>query len=178
MLKFYFFPPQSESGLFWAYRADCNNNVEEFERWGLACRGWRFQKLVFRLPYSPLAFWRHMHCGKAMLPVKRGSASGRQLRSFSLCLGRLLITNYNNQLPGNLWTWRLPGNGDQEHQIWINLNKVFRDAGFILWPLAFSFLHVVADYPSSSGFGHALPSRGEKDVGGLGMLREFDCRVW
>ena len=118
-----------------------------------------------------------MLCGKATLPVKRGNASGKQLRSFSLCLGRLLITSYNNQLPGNICTWRLPGDDDAEHQIWINLDKVFRDAGFILWPLAFSFMLRIADYPSSSGFGYVIPTRGKKGAGALGMLLDFDCRV-
>ena len=38
-----------------------------------------FKLYVFPLPYSP--FWHHMHYGKAMLHIKRGSASGKQLCS-------------------------------------------------------------------------------------------------
>ena len=64
-----------------------------------------------------------------------------------------------------------------EDQIWINLDQVFRDAGFTLWPNAFCFLLRIDDYPSSSGFGYVIPTRGKKGVGALKMLREFDCRV-
>ena len=53
------------------------------------CRGWRFQVLFRR---SHLPFWQHTHYGKAMLHIKRDSVSGKQLRSFSLCRGHLLIT--------------------------------------------------------------------------------------
>ena len=36
----------------------------------------------------------------------------------------------------------------------------------------------IGDYPSSSGFGYAMPSRGKGNgVGALGMLREFEYRV-
>ena len=78
-------------------------------------------------------------------------------------------------------TWRLPGNTcAAEEQIWINLDKVFRDAGFMLWPKTPNVLHSilrVADYPSSSGFGYAIPSRGKDGVGSLKKLRQFEYRV-
>ena len=47
-----------------------------------------------------------MHYGKVMLRLQRGGVSGKQLRSFHLCMGRLLITGYNNQLPGNISAWK------------------------------------------------------------------------
>ena len=79
--------------------------------------------IVFTILTSML---HHMLCGKAMPPVKRGSASGKQLHLFSLCLGHLLITSYNNQLPSNICTWQFPGDStsDAEHQIWINLESM------------------------------------------------------
>ena len=98
--------------------------------------------------------------------------------SFSFFLSRSDHKAIITQLPGNMSTWRLPGDSyATEHQIWINLDKVFRDAGFTLWPNAFCFLLRIADYPSSSGFAYVIPTRGKKGVGALEMLREFDCRV-
>ena len=130
----------------------------------------------FPLPYLP--FSHHMHYGRAMLHIKRGSDSGKQLRSFSSCPGCLLITGYNNQLPGNMETWRLPGDDyEEEEQIWINLDKVFRDAGFTLWPHVIYFMLRISEYPLSSGFGYALPSRGNLGVGSLAKLREFQYHV-
>ena len=75
-------------------------------------------------------------------------------------------------------TWRVPGRGHaMEEQIWINLDKVFRDAGFTLWPHIFYFLLRVAEYPSSSGFGYVIPTRGNVGVGSLEDLREFEYHV-
>ena len=70
---------------------------------------------------------------------------------------------YNNLLPGDIESWRIPGRSHETRredleQIWIKLDKVFRDAGFTLWTHAFSFVLTIADYPSSSGFGYPLPS--------------------
>ena len=76
--------------------------------------------------------------------------------------------------------WRLPAEKDldnAEEGIWIILDKVFRDAGFTLWPhVHFSILRI-ADYPSSSGFGYAIPSRGKEGVGALRKLRQFEYTV-
>jgi hypothetical protein len=66
---------------------------------------------------------------------------------------------------------------EAEEQIWINLDKVFRDAGFTLWPHAIVSILRIADYPSSSGFGYAIPSRGKEGVGSLRDLRRFEYRV-
>ena len=118
-----------------------------------------------------------MHYGKAMLHIKRGSASGKQLRSFSFCLGCLLITGLY-QLPNNMQTWRLPGGGVKaEEQLWINLDKVFSDAGFTLWPHAFHSMLRISEYPSSSGFGYAIPTRVKDEVGSVADLREFQYHV-
>ena len=35
----------------------------------------------------------------------------------------------------------------------------------------------IPDYPSSSGFGYTIPTRGKNGVGALAMLREFDYHV-
>ena len=89
------------------------------------------------------------------------------------------LQGYNNQLPGDICTWRVPGNNcEADERIWIILDKVFRDAGFTLWPnVAFSSLKI-ADYPSSSGFGYAIPTRRKGDgVGSLALLREFEYNV-
>ena len=77
-------------------------------------------------------------------------------------------------------TWRIPGSSHEvEEQIWINLNKVFRDAGFTLWPHAFCSMLRVFENPSSSGFGYVIPTRGNVGVGpgSLKMLREFQYHV-
>ena len=117
-----------------------------------------------------------------MLHIKRGSVLGKQLRSFFF-VSRLSPDHRGkkNQLPGDMITWRLPGNTcAAEEQIWINLDKVFHDAGFMLWPKTPNILHSIlriADYPSSSGFGYAIPSRGKDGVGSLRKLRQFEYRV-
>ena len=75
-------------------------------------------------------------------------------------------------------TWRVPGRGHaMEEQIWINLDKVFRDAEFSLWPYALWSILRISEYPSSSGFGYAIPTRGKKGVGSLAELREFQYNV-
>ena len=75
-------------------------------------------------------------------------------------------------------TWRVPGNSsEEEEQIWINLDKVFRDAGFSLWPYACWSTLRIPEYPSSSGFGYAIPSRGSVGVGSLADLRDFQHHV-
>ena len=116
-------------------------------------------------------------------PFKRRQRLRQSVALIFLCLvisGHLLITGLQayNQLPGNICTWRIPGNSNEaEEQIWINLDKVFRDAGFNLWPNTFYSLLMISDYPSSSGFGYAIPTRAEKGVGSLVNLRKFDYRV-
>ena len=102
----------------------------------------------------------------------------RQTVAFIFFVSRLPLDYYNNQLPGNICTWRLPGdNCEVEEQIWINLNEVFRDAGFTFWPNAFCSMLRIADYPSSSGFGYAIPTRGKEGVGSLKKLRQFEYHV-
>ena len=73
----------------------------------------------------------------------------------------------------------MPGRTLEDHEeIWIKLENVFRDAGFTLWPHALFFVLKIADYPSSSGFGYAIPSRGIDGVlGSLSKLRQFEYRV-
>ena len=67
-----------------AYKADCDNNINfETLRSGMSCS---------TLPTA--IFWHHMQYGKAMLHLKRGNASGKQLRPFSLCRGRLVFTDH------------------------------------------------------------------------------------
>ena len=83
----------------------------------------------------------------------------------------------NNQLPDNIESWRIPGSYAAHEQIWLNLDKVFRDAGFMLWPNAFSFVLRIADHASSSGFGYTIPSRGREGGGLLKMLRQFNYHV-
>ena len=75
-------------------------------------------------------------------------------------------------------TWRLPGRSHEvEEQIWTNLDKVFRDAGFSFWRHAFWSLLTISEYPSSSGFGYALPTRGNEGLGSLADLRRFQYYV-
>ena len=67
---------------------------------------------------------------------------------------------------------------EADEEIWIKLEKVFRDAGFTLWSHALSSILKIADYPSSSGFGYAIPSRGIDGVlGSLRKLRQFEYSV-
>ena len=75
-------------------------------------------------------------------------------------------------------TWRLPGHSHEvEEQIWTNLDKVFRDAGFSLWQYAFWSVLTISEYPSSSGFGYAIPTRGNEGLGSLADLRRFQYYV-
>ncbi|KAF8150588.1 kinase-like domain-containing protein [Crassisporium funariophilum] len=82
------------------------------------------------------------------------------------------------QLPQNLATWREPGNSwEQQNQIWIDLEDVFRDAGITLWPNAFccTLLTPGNTYPLASGFGYATAYRTSPDgPGTLSRLRRFD----
>jgi hypothetical protein len=95
-------------------------------------------------------------------------------------------TNFMNdhQLPPDLDTWRMPGNSNEaEEKIWRDLDQVFRDGGYTLWPHA--FLSTLGSpgktYPLSSGFGYATPSRGitneETPVGTARKLLRFDYTV-
>ncbi|PPQ81146.1 hypothetical protein CVT25_015198, partial [Psilocybe cyanescens] len=81
-------------------------------------------------------------------------------------------------LPQNLDTWRSPGNSwEAENQIWFDLDDVFRDAGYTLWPHALnSTLHTPGDtYPLSSGFGYSTPNRIQPTgPGTLARLRRFN----
>ena len=75
-------------------------------------------------------------------------------------------------------TWRVPGNSyEVEKQIWISLDNVFRDAGITLWPYAVASTLEISEYPSSSGFGYAIPTRGEDVVGSVADLCEFEYSV-
>ena len=116
-----------------------------------------------------------------MLRIKRGSASGKQLRSILFVSGSPPETagTILNQLPGDIQTWRVPGETvEADEEIWIKLEKVFRDAGFTLWSHALSSILKICDYPSSSGFGYAIPSRGIDGVlGSLRKLRQFEYSV-
>jgi hypothetical protein len=49
---------------------------------------------------------------------------------------------------------------EDEEQIWRGLDEVFRDAGLALWTYAFlcAFTSPGRTYPSSSGFGYAIPT--------------------
>ena len=71
----------------------------------------------------------------------------------------------------------MTGVTEAEERIWINLDKVFRDAGFTLWPHSHFSILRIADYPSSSGFGYAIPSRGKEGVGSLKKIRQFEYTV-
>ena len=84
---------------------------------------------------------------------------------------------YNNQLPGNFEAWKIPSSFEENEQIWRNLEKVFRDAGFTFWPSALLNLLRVSDYPSSSGFGYVIPSRGKEGVGSLKKILQFNYPV-
>ena len=66
---------------------------------------------------------------------------------------------------------------EAEEKIWINLNKVFRDVGIILWPNAYCCTLRIPDHPSSSGFCYVIPIRVKGAVGSLAMLREFNYLV-
>ena len=57
---------------------------------------------------------------------------------------------------------------------WENLGIFFRDAGFTIWPHALYSSFRIADLPSLSGFGNAIPSSG-KD--GIESLCEFEYTV-
>ena len=93
---------------------------------------------------------------------------------------RSLIAGYNKQLPSNLERWRRPGIVEDEEQIWKYLDEVFRDAGFTLWTRAFFsiFRSPGLTYPSSSGFGYAIPTRIDSNqLGSVGRLRQFQFPV-
>ena len=101
----------------------------------------------------------------------------RQTVSFIFILYRS-PSNYNNQLPDNHCTWRVPGDTyEAEEHIWINLDKLFRDAGIMLWSNAYHCTLKIPDHASSSGFGYVIPTRIKGAVGSLAMLREFDYTV-
>ena len=87
-----------------------------------------------------------------------------------------LLIIITNQLPDNHCTWRVPGE-TYEEQIWINLDKVFRDAGIMLWSNAYHCVLRIPDHASSSGFGYVIPTRIKGAVGSLSMLREFNYLV-
>ena len=55
-----------------------------------------------------------------------------------------------------------------------NWEKKFRDAGFTIWPHALYSSFRIADLPSLSGFGNAIPYSG-KD--GIESLCEFEYTV-
>ncbi|KAF8806766.1 hypothetical protein BYT27DRAFT_7100370 [Phlegmacium glaucopus] len=83
-------------------------------------------------------------------------------------------------LPSNLDTWRQPGKcPEAEEKVWMDLDQVFRDAGFTLWPHAFfSILKAPgSEFPLSSGFGYAVSSRqmeAPNSIGTVGRLRSFE----
>ena len=83
----------------------------------------------------------------------------------------------NNQLLDNIKSWRIPGSYEAHEQIWINLDKVFHDAGFMLWPNTFSFILRIADHALSSGFGYTIPSCGKEGAGLLKYLHQFNYHV-
>ena len=84
------------------------------------------------------------------------------------------------QLPGNLSTWRQPGKcPEAEEKIWTDLDHVFRDAGYSLWPYAFSSILKSPGlaFPLSSGFGYAVSARSHMapdSIGTAGRLRRFE----
>ena len=94
-------------------------------------------------------------------------------------MGHLLITGNNNQLPSNICAWRQPAGGFvTDERIWKNLDKeVFRDAGFTIWPHALYSSFRIADFPSLSGFGYAIPSRGKDGVESLCQFEHTVCIV-
>ena len=100
---------------------------------------------------------------------------------FLLCWLVVDNTLFNLQLPGDLDTWRIPGNCQEaEEKIWQDLDEVFRDRGFALWANAFCCTLVAPSEPSqlSSGFAYATPSRGIGDgLGTVDRLRRFDYIV-
>jgi hypothetical protein len=78
----------------------------------------------------------------------------------------------------------MPGDSHEaEEKIWLDLDRVFSDRGYILWPNA--FLSTLGSpgrtYPLSSGFGYATPSRGivheVSDLGTAHRLMQFDYIV-
>ncbi|KAG5638071.1 hypothetical protein H0H81_002039, partial [Sphagnurus paluster] len=78
----------------------------------------------------------------------------------------------------NLDIWRQPGSSwEDEEKIWKDLDEVFREAGFTLWPHQFCAVVKTPDltYPISNGFGYASPGRTDLNrIGNVGMLRRFD----
>ena len=94
------------------------------------------------------------------------------------------LTGIFIQLPQDLDTWRMPGTTyEDEEKIWQDLDQVFRDAGYILWPWRFCSTLVTPGktIPLSSGFGYATPTRGisnEKSIAGtIKHLQHFDYIV-
>ena len=74
----------------------------------------------------------------------------------------------------------MPGDAEAEEQIWRNLDGLFRDGGFALWPNVFGCTLKTPDgaTASPSGFGYAIPSRTDPNlIGTVGRLRRFDYRV-
>ena len=116
--------------------------------------------------------------------VKQSRLSATRFCTFPLCsefgLAPLII---NTQLPPDLDTWRMPGESHEaEEKIWQDLDPVFRDRGYTLWPYAFlsTILSPGKSYPKSSGFGYATSSRGierQDHLGTARLLIQFDYIV-
>lgn len=118
-----------------------------------------------------------------MLHIKRSSSSGIQLLSFylclslcdTLCLGRLLITQ---ALITSFPAIFAPGGSlednlevDSSEQIWMNLDKVLRDAGFTLWPdVHISYLRIADHLSRQAGL---APYHSWNGIGALGLSREL-----
>ena len=167
-----FLPPLLER-VFRAYKADCDNYL----KFGTLRSDMTLSKTIPTTIFTILASYA---LWESHAPYKKRQRL-RQTVAFIYFLCVWVVSwsqGYNNQLPGNIEAWRIPGTSYAAHeQIWINLDKVFRDAGFTLWPNALFSILRIADYPSSGGFGYAIPTRGKEGVGSLKKLRQYNYHV-
>ena len=97
----------------------------------LRCHTRRFQSLLRR---PSLPFWHRTHYGKAIIQPQKSSASGEKFGSLRFLSKKLPDKRAITKLPTNLDVWRMPGDAEAEEQIWRNLDGLFRDGGFALWP--------------------------------------------
>ena len=124
-----------------------------------------------------------MRFGQSVLHAKERSVFDARFGIYSYSVVGFAIKYYYPQLPTNLDTWRIPGNCQEaEEKIWTDLYRVFRDAGFTLWPNAFCSTLKTPGliFPLSSGFGYATSSRRltpENGPGTVGRLRRYDYSV-
>ena len=130
--------------------------------------------VVVAVAFAIWVFFPNAHKRRQRIRTKVGL-------KLSICI--CINLRSNSQLPSSLRAWRLPGSEEMNEQIWNNLDEVFQEAGFTLWPYGgwgFQFFPG-GTHPSVTGFGYVSPFRSHFNaVGGLVNLQTFQylvCRL-